>query len=184
MKIQQNLCNRMDGKQRWLNVVKSDPESIELSGSSLEAIRQEAQAILSQFNAENEIRSSPNAKKRKKSQSANDPNLVSYLFKVYEATEDILSHCAISHLLKNDCKVSETEEDPKKFAHRIHCKQIQIEQLEAELNARLPKGRDLTGEEFLKTREIAMHQISDNVINLRRGGKLLFNDIHQRIYKK
>jgi hypothetical protein len=47
----------MDGKQRCLNVVKSDLESIELSGSTLEAIRHQAQAILSQFNAENETRS-------------------------------------------------------------------------------------------------------------------------------
>jgi hypothetical protein len=62
LKIQHNLRRRMDGKQRWLNVVKSDLESIELSGSTLEAIRQKAQAILSQFNAENETRSAPNAK--------------------------------------------------------------------------------------------------------------------------
>jgi IS605 OrfB family transposase len=164
LKIQQNLRRRMDGKQRWLKVVKSDPESIELSGSTLEAIRQQAQAILSQFNAENETRSAPNAKKRKKSQSVNDPNLMSYLFKAYEATEDTLTHCAISHLLKNDCKISETEEDPAKFAHRIHRKQKEIEQLDAKLNARLPKGRDLTGEKFLQILEIATHQISENVL--------------------
>jgi hypothetical protein len=78
-----------------------------------------------------------------------------------------LTHCAISHLLKNDCKISETEEDPAKFAdllkaalrYRIHSKQKQIEEIEAKLNARLPRGRDLTGDEFLKTLEIATHQI-------------------------
>lgn len=163
LKIQQNLRRRMDGKQHWLNVVKSDPELLELSGSTLEAIKQKAQDILSQFNAENETRSAPNAKKTKKSNSANDPTLMSYLFKAYEATEDTLSRCAISYLLKNDCKISETEEDSEKFAHRIHRKHKEIEQLEAKLNARLPKGRDLTGEEFLKTLEIATHQISDSV---------------------
>jgi hypothetical protein len=57
LKIQQNLRRRMDGKQRWLNAIESDLESIELSGSNLEAIRQKAQAILSQSNAENETRS-------------------------------------------------------------------------------------------------------------------------------
>ena len=174
LKIQRNIRRRMDGKQRWLNIVKSDPESIELSGSTLDAIRQRAQAILSEFNAENETSSAPNAKKRVKSKSPNDPNLMSYLFKAHEATEDILSLCAISHLLKNDCKISETEEDPEKFAHRIHRKHIQIEQLQAELSARLPKGRDLTGEEFLKTLEIATHQLSDNVIQAREwDAKLL-----------
>jgi hypothetical protein len=165
--IQQNCRRRIDGKQRWLNVVKSDRESIELSDSTLEAIKQRALEILNQFNAENETRSAPNAKKRKKSKFVNDPNLMSYLFKAHEATEDIMSHCAISHLLKNDCKISETEEDPEKFAHRIHRKQKQIEEIEAELNARLPKGRDLTGEEFFQTLEIATHQISDSVIQAR-----------------
>ena len=174
LKIQQNIRRHRDGKQRWLNVVKSDLELIELSGSNLEAIRKKAQAILSQFNAENEARLAPNAKKRKKPKSVNDPNLMSYLFETHESTEDILSHCAISHLLKNDCKVSETEEDPDKFSHRMHRKQKQIEQLDAQLNARLPKGRDLTGEEFLKTLETATHQISDNVIQAREwDAKLL-----------
>jgi IS605 OrfB family transposase len=174
LKIQQNLRRRMDGKQRWLTVVKSDPESIELSGSTLEAIRQEAQDILSQFKAENETQLAPTAKKRKKSQSARDPNLISHLFRAYESTEDTLTRCAISHLLKNDCKVSETEEDPEKFAHRIHRKHKEIEEIEAKLNARLPKGRDLTGEEFLKTLEIATQQISESVIQAREwDAKLL-----------
>jgi hypothetical protein len=82
LKIQQNLRRRMDGKQSWLNVVKSDSELLELSGSTLEAIKQKAQDILSQFNAENETRSAPNIKKTKKSNSANDQTLMSYLWTV------------------------------------------------------------------------------------------------------
>ena len=153
--IQQNLRRRLDGKQRWLDIVKSDRESIELSGSSLDVIKQQAQDMLNEINAEQSTQSVPNV------------NLMSCLFKSYAATEDILSHCAIAHLLKNDCKVSETEEDPDKFAHRIHSKQKQIEELDAQLNARLPKVRDLTGSEFLETLEIATQQISENVIQAR-----------------
>jgi IS605 OrfB family transposase len=173
LKIQQNLRRRMDGKQCWLNVVKSDSELLELSGSTLEAIKQKAQDILSQFNAENETRSAPNAKRTKKSNSANDPTLISYLFKAYEAAEDTLSRCAIAYLLKNDCKISEAEEDPEKFAHRILRKQKEIEQLDAKLNARLPKGRDLSGEEFLKTLEIATNQISENVMQAQEWNAIL-----------
>jgi IS605 OrfB family transposase len=138
-----------------LDVVKSDRESIELSGSSLDVIKQRAQDILSDLNIEQSTQSAPKA------------NLMSLLFKAHADTEDILSHCAISHLLKNDCKVSETEEDPEKFAHRIHSKQNAIEELKAELNARLPKVRDLTGSEFLETLELATYQISENVIQER-----------------
>ncbi|WP_373545539.1 hypothetical protein [Chamaesiphon sp.] len=92
---------------------------------------------------------------------------MSKLFDAYDDTKDTLSKCAISYLLKNDCKVSEIEEDPDGFAHRIERKREQIEQLEAKLNARLPKGRDLKGEEFFKILEIATHQISENVIQAR-----------------
>jgi hypothetical protein len=173
LKIQQNLRRRMDGKQSWLNVVKSDPELLELSGSTLEAIKQKAQDILSQFNAENETRSAPNIKKTKKSNSANDQTLMSYLFKAYEATENTLSRCAIAYLLKNDCKIAEAEEDSEKFVHRILRKQKQIELLEAKLNARLPKGRDLSGEEFLKILEIATHQISENVMQAQEWNAIL-----------
>jgi hypothetical protein len=165
--IQQNGRRRLDGKQRWLDVVKSDRESIELSGSSLDVIKQRAQDILNEINAEQPNQSAPKAQKSKKASSTNDVNLMSCLFKLYAATEDILTHCAIAHLLKNDCKVSETEEDPDKFAHRIHSKQNAIEELKAQLNARLPKVRDLTGTEFLETLEIATYQISENVIQAR-----------------
>ncbi len=170
--IQQNGRRRLDGKQRWLDVVKSDLELVELSGSNLDVIKQKAQEILDRLNAvTNEIESAPNAKKGKKAKqkakSSNDDNLMSKLFTAYDDTEDILSKCAIAHLLKNDCKVSEIEEDSDRFAHRIHWKKEHIEQLEAKLNARLPKGRDLTGEEFFKILEIATHQISENVIQAR-----------------
>ena len=140
--IQNNLRYRVDGKQRWLNVVKSDRELHELSGSNLDVIKQKAQEILDRLNAvTNEVESAPNAKKRKKAKqkakSSNDDDLMSKLFTAYDDTEDTLSKCAISYLLKNDCKVSEIEEDPDGFAHRIHWKKEQIEQLEAKLNARL-----------------------------------------------
>jgi IS605 OrfB family transposase len=153
--IQQNLRRRLDGKQRWLDVVKSDRESIELSGSNLDVIKRRAQDILSELNTEQLTQSAPNN------------NLMSHLFKAHADTDDILSHCAIAHLLKNECKVSETEEDPEKFTHRIHSKQKHIEELKAQLNARLPKVRDLTGAEFLDTLEIATYQISENVIQAR-----------------
>ncbi|PSB22409.1 hypothetical protein C7B76_04210 [filamentous cyanobacterium CCP2] len=48
-------------------------------------------------------------------------------------------------------QVGEQEEDPEAFAQMIHRKQKEIERLEAQLVSRLPKGRDLTGEEFLET---------------------------------
>jgi IS605 OrfB family transposase len=80
----------------------------------------------------------------------------------YETTENTLSRCAIAYLLKNDCQVNDLEENSKKFADRIYRKQKEIERLEAKLVSRLPKGRDLTGEEFLETLTIATGQVPEN----------------------
>ncbi|MEP1061055.1 type V CRISPR-associated protein Cas12k [Stenomitos frigidus AS-A4] len=169
--LQQNRRRRLDGKQKWLYVVKSDAELLELSGTTFKAIQQQAQTILNQIDVEPEIQASPNAKRRKPAQkqakSVNTASLMTRLFEAYEATDEILSRCAIAYLIKNGCKISETEEDPEAFAHRLHRKQQEIEQLEAQMSARLPKGRDLTGEEFLKTLAIATQQASESVTQAR-----------------
>ena len=169
--LQQTCRRRLNGKQRWLNVVKSDPELLELSGSTLESIRQRAQDILSQLSTEMETQSAPNPKKRSKrrgqTHSSNNASLMPRLFTAYDTADDILSQCAITYLIKNGCKISETKEDSEKFAHRIHRKQKEIEQVEAQLQARLPKGRDLTGDVFLETLAIATQQIPETVIQAR-----------------
>lgn len=165
--VQKTRRLRLDGKQRWLNVVKSDVELLELSGSSLEAIRHQAQALLSQFETAPETQATPNAKKRKTDpQQANAPakgSLMARLFAAYDTVDDGLSRCAIAYLIKNGCKVPANEEDPEKFTHRLHRKQKEREQLEAQLQARLPKGRDLTGEAFLETLAIATQQVPESV---------------------
>ena len=169
--LQQTRRRRLNGKQSWLNVVKSDAELLGLSGSTLESIRQRARDILSQLNTEMETQFAPNPKKRSKrrgqTHSSNDASLMSRLFTAHDMADDILSQCAIAHLLKNGCKISKTEEDSEKFAHRIHRKQKEIEQIEAQLQARLPKRRDLTGDVFLETLAIATQQIPETVIQAR-----------------
>lgn len=144
--LQKKQRLRLDGKQRWLNIVKSDAELIELSHSTLEVLQQRAHAILEQQSA-----------------STTDKSLISWLFDAYEGTDDLLQQCAISYLIKNGGKLPKQAEDPEKFAHRIQRKQKEIEQLEQQLKARVPKGRDLSGEEFTETLQIACRQISRTV---------------------
>lgn len=158
LSLQQSRRRRLDGKQRWLTVVKSDAELLELSNSTLVELQQQAQAILRQRDAESTNRSHP---------TAQTMSLLTHLFEAYESTEDSLTRCAIAYLIKNGGKIPETEEDPEKFAHRLHQKQKQVEQLEAQLQARLPKGRDLTGEAFLETLAIATQQIPESVAQAR-----------------
>lgn len=165
--LQQNRRRRLDGKQRWLKVVKSDGELLQLCDSTLEAMQQQAKVILLQLNPESNKQSPPKPKKRTKAKhqtnSAQTISLMDRLFKAHAAADDLLTQCAIAYLIKNGGEIPETEEDPEKFAHRIHRKQKEIERLEAQLQARLPKGRDLTGEEFLETLEIVTQQIPASV---------------------
>lgn len=166
--LQQKRRRRLDGKQRWLNIVKRDDELIQLSGASLEAIQHKARGILEQLSQEldqkTEQKKASREKKRQKKSSSSKTNVLSQLFEAYEATDDMLSRCAIAHLVKNGGKLSTTEEDPEKFDHRLRRKKEEIERLDAQLHARLPKGRDLTGEEFMEKLAIATQSIPENVV--------------------
>lgn len=165
--IQKKSHYRLNGKRRWLNVVKSDVELVQVSGCNIDTIKNKAQEILLELETENSLEQTPTPnkqKKEKKRQTKPDNSVMSLLFKKYDSTEDVLSRCAIAHLLKNDCQVSTEPEDPEAFANRIDRKKEQIKLLEAQLMNRLPKGRDLTGEEFRETLAIATNQIPENEI--------------------
>jgi hypothetical protein len=162
--LQKKRRLRLDGMRRWLGIVKSDVELVQISGCPLENLQAKAQEILEHLNDEKPPSKARSTRKKTKNSKV-DRDLMGQLFQMYEKTEDILSRCAIAHLLKNDCQVNQLEEDPEKFADRIRRKQKAIEQLEATLISRLPKGRDLTGEEFLDTLAIATEQIPENEID-------------------
>lgn len=165
--LQQNRRRRLDEKQRWLEVVKSDAELTELSNSTLETLKQQAQRLLLQLNEESESQTDPKSKKGKQARSSNKASLIARLFQAHEAENNTLTECAIAYLIKNGGTIPETEEDPEKFAQRIRSKQEEIEQLTVQLQARLPKGRDLTGEEFLETLATVTQQVPVNVAQAR-----------------
>ncbi|MEH1956434.1 type V CRISPR-associated protein Cas12k [Nostoc sp.] len=154
--IQKRLQQQLDGKMRWLEMLNSDVELVETSGSSMEAIRTKASEILAKAMPTSDSDSSqPKRKKGKKakksSSSSSDRSLSNKLFEAYQETEDILSRSAISYLLKNGCKLSDKEEDSEKFAKRRRQVEIQIQRLTEKLISRMPKGRDLTNGKWLET---------------------------------
>ncbi len=162
--VQQKYHRRLEGKQRWLNIVKSDDELVKVSGHPISVIKDRAQEILTKLETQLSGKQNQSKKKRKKGGSKTDKSLIGSLFQLYEVANDELSKCAIAHLLKNGCQVCEQEEDPEAFALRIQRKQEEIEQLEARLASRLPKGRDLTGEEFIEALSIATGKVPDDEI--------------------
>ncbi len=132
LRLQRRLRWQLRGQQRWLEMLKSDPELVELAKTTLESIRQNAQQILPRHQSSLSL-----------SQS---------LFDAYDHSLDPQEQVAIAFLLKNGCRLSEKEEDPDKFKLRRRKVEIRIRRLEKQIEgSRQPRGRNLTDEPWLNT---------------------------------
>jgi len=82
----------------------------------------------------------------------------------YDETEEIAKRRALIHLLRNDCKVNE-EEDAKKLTDKLNRKRVEIERFKERLEGRVPKGRDLTDQDFLEALEITTSAPADDTLS-------------------
>jgi IS605 OrfB family transposase len=167
LKLQKRLQQRLEGQQRWLDMLKSDADLSEISGCSLDILRQRAAEILQGANPNHpESSTLPPSRKRHKAKqseiSDTHPNFSQALFVAYRETEDAKTRAAIAYLLKNGCKLPEKPEDPKKFAKRRRKVEIQIQRLTEQLEGRMPKGRDLTNTQWLEALEMATKTAPQN----------------------
>ncbi|MDF0554444.1 type V CRISPR-associated protein Cas12k [Kamptonema sp. UHCC 0994] len=155
--LMKRLQYQLEGKTRWLEMLKSDAELVETSGVTLETLRHQATEILTQLTAQPDSPKPKNTgKKAKKPKASESDRTQSHsLFAAYRQSEDTLTRSAIAYLLKNGCKLTDKEEDPEKFAKRRRRVEIQIQRLTEQLTARMPKGRDLTNAQWLETLAIA-----------------------------
>lgn len=161
--LQKRRKYQIEGKERWLKMLKSDLELEQESQYSLNVIRTKATEILTKFTPQSEQNSNQRkGKKTKKSTKSKKSLLFQILLNTYGETEDSLTRCALAYLLKNKCKISELDEDPEEFTRNRRKKEIEIERLKDQLQSRIPKGRDLTGEEWLETLEIATANVAQN----------------------
>lgn len=149
-------------------MLKSAPELLEASGLTIESLRSKAAEILAEFTPQSDpVEAQPaTGNKRKKTQkskaSDSDRSISKTLFENYRDTEDIVTRCAISYLLKNVCKINHKDEDAEKFANRRRKLKIQIERLREQLEARIPKGRDLTNSKWLETLLLATDNVPES----------------------
>ncbi len=149
LKIQQRVQFKLAGKRRWMEMLQSDTELVERSGISIENLHARAVEVM----AQHQMSAEATPEKKKSS------DVGRLLFESYWETDDVQAQCAIAYLLKNGCKVSDIEEDPEQFIRRRRKLEIQIECLANQLENRLPKGRDLTGQRFLNDLDTAAHSI-------------------------
>lgn len=132
-KLQQRLEQKLKRQTRWLEMLKSDEELTAESNTSVKVIRTNATELLSSLSSE-------------------EGSVSTKLWKVYNDTDDIVTRCVICYLLKNGSKVPKRlEENLEKFAKRRRKVEIKIERIKRQLESRIPKGRDLTGENWLET---------------------------------
>ncbi|MEJ1930222.1 type V CRISPR-associated protein Cas12k [Nostoc sp. NIES-2111] len=183
--LMKRLQSQLEGKMRWLEMLKSDAELVEASGVTLESLRNKAAELLAELTPQcDKVEPKPaKGKKRKKTKKSDGERSISQiLFEAYRDTEEALTRCAISYLLKNGCKINNKEEDAEKFAKRRRKLEIQIERLREQLEARIPKGRDLTDAKWLETLLLATHNVPENEAEakswqdslLRKSSKLPF----------
>lgn len=147
LKLQQRLQRKLDGKRRWLTVLKTDEELIEESQQTLEAIRQKASEILQSH------------------QKTEKP--FNHLFQLYREGKDPFTQISLCYLLKNRCKLPQKPEDFQKFTKRRRKVEIAIERLQEQLEGRLPQGRDLTNYNWLEILSIACHTAPEDTAQAR-----------------
>ncbi|QHU98937.1 type V CRISPR-associated protein Cas12k [Synechocystis sp. CACIAM 05] len=134
LRLQRQLRQRLQGQERWLEILKSDAQLSELTGVSLETIQNKAQQILTQLSSSS--------------------NLRQQLFTDYDKTTSPLKQAAISYLLKNGCRIPQKSETPEKFKLRLGKAQHKVKQLREQINANLPLGRDLNDHHRLALLEL------------------------------
>lgn len=141
--LQRRRQRKLEGNIRWLEILKSDEELQKLCNCDLEIIRNQASFMLAQ--AQQQISDGNN----------NFHSIANSLFTQYPDTKEVLHQAAIAYLLKNGCKVNQKEENPQQFAKRQRKVQISIKRLIEQIESSVPKGRDLTGQTWLETLQIA-----------------------------
>ena len=157
--VQRKKRNKIWGKKRWLTILKSEQELLKATNLSLSELQAEAEKIL------NREEKQYNKLKQSKSTETEIPkDLFAHLLKIYDKvtknyekekkphlkTKKLIQQCAVVYLLKNKLEFANQPEDPEKYQQYRRKKEIQIEQLEKQLKARLPKGRNLSQDEYLK----------------------------------
>jgi len=145
-KLQQRRQQKLEGQRHWLEMLKSDEEIVKECNCSLDVIRAKASETLVSLHSEDESSQSSQGKEK-----GGDRTTRNKLFDAYDQTEDILAQNAITYLLKNHCQIPQKPEDSNKLAQHRRKTEIKISRLEEQLDASLPKGRELSGQKWLDT---------------------------------
>ena len=169
--VQRKKRNSLWGKKRWLAMLKSEQQLLEQTGLTLPQLQDEAEKLLIR-----EQKKLDKLKQEKNQEAEILKDLFTHFFQIYEKvaqnyekekkpdfkTKKLIKYCAVVYLLKNKCEISNQPEAPEQYQQYRRKKEIQIERLEEQLKARLPKGRNLAKNEYLEALEQAKDCLLEN----------------------
>ncbi|MBD2112536.1 MULTISPECIES: type V CRISPR-associated protein Cas12k [Cyanophyceae] len=172
--LQASRQQRLDGLKRWLGILKSDADMLELCGLDWDSFQSSAREILQSVTDQlqaDQPKPSPSHKGSQQRREQSDKivskrQLANRLFQLYDESSSLLIRCVVVHVLKHGCAVSEKPEKPERYQRMLLSKQKAAKRLEEQLTSSLPKGRDLTDETFLKALELLTYQIPDSAEEL------------------
>lgn len=130
------------GSQRWLAALLLYSESMRLHEFSESQFLKTAQRVLNA--ARQEVLAAIASRPETDPESA----LFNTLLKRHEKASNALTQCAIVYLVQRRYVVGEPMLEPDELQTAIAIKQKEIENLEQQLKARYPKGRDPLGDRF------------------------------------
>ncbi|MEP0899603.1 type V CRISPR-associated protein Cas12k [Leptolyngbya subtilissima AS-A7] len=172
--LQASRQQRLDGLKRWIDILKSDADILELCSLDWDSFRASAkeilQRVIDQLQADQPklplSRRGSQQQRERSDRTVSKRQLVNQLFELYDESSSLLTRCVAVHLLKNGCAVLEKPEKPERYQHMLLSKQKAAKRLEEQLASRLPKGRDLTDKTFLEALELLTHQIPNSAAEL------------------
>ena len=168
--VQAQKRRRLWGKKRWLSIIRSESELLEATNLSLCELQSEAERILKREQKKQEKQAQDDSK----SEKAQD--LFPYFMDIYDKVtknyeqekkphlkkKKLIQQCAVIYLLKNQLEFANEPEDTEKYQLYKRRKEIEVEKLQKQLKARLPKGRSLEENEYLEALKQAEGLITEN----------------------
>ena len=124
----------LDGKKRFLSLLKSDEQLMQDSQTDFQTLCHKAEQLLKRTQNKLKLEDHQNSQKAHWS-------LINALYTAHNNTKTPRSRAAFAFLIKNKGQVGEIPENPKYYQQRRQRKEIQIRRLQEQLNASLPKGR-------------------------------------------
>ncbi|PSN10595.1 hypothetical protein C7293_27485 [filamentous cyanobacterium CCT1] len=122
LKLQHRKQWKLEGKRRWLSILQPDSELAKQANYTLAELRQAATRILNQIDALEPFK---------------------YLLCDYGRSKSAKRRSTLAYLLKRNAQLVPEVENLDKLRKRHHKTEIAIQRLEIQLQASLPKGRDL-----------------------------------------